>query len=93
MYAMNSPAACGRLRVVAERFASVVTSGAMTLRRLSVITLWAHEYGVEMAAEMLFVVLLLNPHSARLHPPAPAHAESASVAAPRSYGDWTVEFI
>ena len=93
VYAMNSPAACGRLRVVAERFASVVTSGAMTLRRLSVITLWAHEYGVEMAAEMLFVVLLLNPQSARLHPPAPAHAESASVAARRSYGDWTVEFI
>ncbi|KPI87468.1 hypothetical protein ABL78_3457 [Leptomonas seymouri] len=91
--AMKARTMRSHLRTTASRFSDVVESGPMTVRQLSVITLWAHEYGAEMAAEMLFVLLLLNPHFVRLRPPAAAceGGAGADAAARRNYGEWVVE--
>lgn len=80
----------GRLKAAADAFAAIVTSGPMTLRQLSIIVLWAHEFGTAMASEMLFVVLLLNPSEARLHPPASSVRGKEGGG---GYEEWTVDFL
>jgi hypothetical protein len=100
--AMSSATVRGRLKAAAERFASIVVAEVMTLRQLSIISLWAHEYGVEMACEMLFVQLTLNADCVRLHPPAAPRVDErvaregetdVTASSGNTYGDWSVEFL
>nr|CAJ2469897.1 unnamed protein product [Leishmania braziliensis] len=111
-----------RLRLVIDRYldlrngaaASTVppnraTLARVTLRQLGVITLWAHEYGAEMAAELLFVHLLPRHEEVRLHPPMESghklwgeetHKQTITTSGDETnsgsgsgYGAWTVEFL
>ncbi|GET87274.1 hypothetical protein, conserved [Leishmania tarentolae] len=71
-----------RLRLVVNRYLDLTNRAAasavppdnaaathVTLHELAMMTLWAHEYGAEMAAELLFVHLLPRHEEVRLHPP------------------------
>lgn len=111
-----------RLRLVVDRYLDLTSGGAafavspqnaaaaqVTLHELGLMTLWAHEYGAEMAAELLFVHLLPRHEEVRLHPPRgsrhalrhdAAHTQTAVVSGDDTsssgavgYGAWTLEFV
>lgn len=111
-----------RLRLVVDRYLDLANGAAasavsphdaatsqVTLHELGLMTLWAHEYGAEMAAELLFVHLLPRHEEVRLHPPrvsgpalrhGEAHKQTAMASVDGTgsssavgYGAWTVEFV
>ncbi|TPP53163.1 hypothetical protein CGC20_30295 [Leishmania donovani] len=111
-----------RLRLVVDRYLELTNGAAasavpphnaaaaqVTLHELGLMTLWAHEYGAEMAAELLFVHLLPRHEEVRLHPPRvsgpalrheEAHKQTAMASGDGTgssgavgYGAWTVEFV
>ncbi|CAC9472553.1 conserved hypothetical protein [Leishmania infantum JPCM5] len=111
-----------RLRLVVDRYLELTNGAAasavsphnaaaaqVTLHELGLMTLWAHEYGAEMAAELLFVHLLPRHEEVRLHPPRvsgpalrheEAHKQTAMASGDDTgssgavgYGAWTVEFV
>ncbi|KAG5482891.1 hypothetical protein LSCM1_06927 [Leishmania martiniquensis] len=105
-----------RLRLVVDRYLDLTNgddappnsaaSRRVTLHQLGLMTLWAHEYGAEMAAELLFVHLLPRHEEVRLYPPSGSGHERRSEEAQQraatvigdgtstdsGYGAWTAEF-
>ncbi|KAG5509115.1 hypothetical protein JKF63_06124 [Porcisia hertigi] len=111
-----------RLRLVVDRYLDLTRRAAyptvspndaatrrVTLHELGLMTLWTHEYGAEMSAELLFVLLLLRHDEVRMHPPLEGRREfrdegthtrltttsgnSHTATTPGGYGSWTVEFL
>ncbi|KAG5482722.1 hypothetical protein CUR178_06759 [Leishmania enriettii] len=109
-----------RLRLVVDRYLDLTDGDAaftalprspasrrVSLHQLGLMTLWAHEYGVEMAAELLMVHLLPRHEEVRLYPPRVSGQEfrgeetqhrtigitGDGTSINSDYGAWTVEFL